>query len=192
VKRHDFRDALRLAVLAVGRRFNRKFEDGEVEEYIDDLMWDLSPKLLAQLPPLLADHRRNGLYFPSTGQIRKKILRPVLPLPVARDFVPYAYPDGLIAKLPVEAKSALEAGKKGQGRREHIPEAELQRITDSIKKEARERRREEIQARQNGQTGNGKHLVLLGEGMTQDAFKKLIEREKRKFFEHNHVAKRKV
>jgi hypothetical protein len=182
LRREDFRDALRLAVLSLAKRFNRKLDEADLNDYVDDLMWELSPKLLAQLPALLLEHRRNGLFFPSTGEIREKIVRPLLP--AARDFIPYSYPQHVLGMLPAEAREALESSRKTQGRREKIPEAELRLLTDSIKAEARKRRKVEEKEREAGEH-QGKTWKPLGEGMTEEAFRQLIDTQKKDFLEYN-------
>jgi hypothetical protein len=72
MKASEFRDALKLAVLSLATRFNRTFDPDEVElnEYIDDLIFDLSVGQMANIPKALSQWRREERFFPQTGEIR--------------------------------------------------------------------------------------------------------------------------
>jgi hypothetical protein len=186
LKRDDFRDALRLIVVNLSKRFNRKPAEIDVNEFVDDLMFDLKPKELAQLPGLLAVHRREGIFFPSAGEIREKIERLALP---AKTYTPYSYPEQVLRRLAPEVVKALESSKRSQGRRDRIPEKDLLMITDGIKNESRQRRREEMKARESGEPVKRAAFVRLGEGMSEEEFKKFLEAEKKKFLDQTQMGK---
>jgi len=166
MKREDFRDALKLAVLQVAKRFNRKLTEADLAEYVDDLMYELRPKELAQLPKLLAHARRDNKFFPTTGEIRAGV--------TGRS--QYAEITDAGRLLPVQDKPPDW---------EQMTAAGLEELTEKVKAAAIQRQRElnernprpQVRAQKARPKKKRAEFARLGEGMTEEQFREMLRKQ---------------
>lgn len=169
MKRQDFRDALRLIVLQLAKRFRVKMNETELDEYVDDLMHDLPPKSLAQLPALLAKHRRDGQFMPSTGEIRAQVSKP-------RQLTD----DPETRRLLLQAKEGKPPGW------EQMTEADISAMSAEIRAASRARwEKERAELPREKRPATRSTLMRLGEGMTEQQFREMLDQQKKKFQDHN-------